>query len=460
MKLLTELKKYKRKNIVPMHMPGHKRKRCIKNDIPYHIDITEIDGFDNLHNPAGILKDCQSNATCLFNTKQTFFLVNGSTCGILASIKSVCDYGEKIILPKNCHKSVYHVIELLNLNSVFIPTYCDDNNITKDIKTEILEKIINENTDAKCVFITSPTYEGVISDIKRISEICHKHNILLIVDEAHGAHLFIENKSAIDMGADIVINSSHKTLPSLTQTAMLHICSDRVNTKTIQHNLSVFMSSSPSYILLCSLDECVHFLIKNGYKFYDRMLKNINWFKAKCKSLKHLKILENNDKFFDIDQSKIVILTSNSNITGSQLSEMLRKHKVELEMAYTNYAIAYATMFDTKNDFKKLYKALKKIDNILFLNNKLIYKQDFQPTLKYKIADALQMSKQKVNFEDCKDLICAEYVWIYPPGVPILVPGEVITIDKMNYIKHAIDTGLEIKSTNNSLPNEIFVVKT
>ena len=460
MKLLNKLKKYKRQNVIPFHMPGHKRKNFIKNELPYQIDITEIDGFDNLHNPSGILKECQDKATNLFNTKQTYFLVNGSTCGILAGIKTCCEFGDKIIMPKNCHKSVYHAVELLGLECVYINSNCDENNIVKDVLVTDIENLIKQNLDAKCVFITSPTYEGVISDIKSISEVCHKYNIPLIVDEAHGAHLFLENKSACDLGADIVINSSHKSLPSLTQTALLHVCSDRINLTEIQHNLSVFMSSSPSYVLLSSLDECVEFLINNGFKYYDKLLKNLEWFKNQCKDLKHLKILENNNQFFDLDQTKIVILTNYSNITGSQLSQLLRKYKIELEMAYTNYALAYATIFDTKNDFKKLLKALKKIDNNLTKQNKQVLKQDNSSVIVDKIYHTLKCEHEKVKFEKSLGKTCGEYVWIYPPGVPVLVPGEVITKEKFEYILYAINTGLEIKSTNNVLPNEIFVVKT
>ena len=460
MRLLIKLKKYTKKNIVAMHMPGHKRHGFAFSKIPYKLDITEIDGFDNLHNPEGILKHCQDKATKLYKTKQSFYLVNGSTCGILASIKSCCGYGDKIIMPKNCHKSVYHALELLNLNCVFIPTQTDENGIIKEVSLSQLTQLLEKNQDAKCVLITSPTYEGVISDIKLISKVVHKYNIPLIVDEAHGAHLFLQDKSAVNFGADLVVNSLHKTLPSLTQTALLHVCSNRVDIKTIRHNLAVFMSSSPSYILMSSIDECIEFLNKKGIKCFKRLTNNLDFFANQCKNLKHLKILSNQNSFFDLDNTKIVILTNKTNISGNQLSSLLRKHKIELEMAYTNYALAYATVFDRKKSFVKLYKALKKIDKNLTEATDNMALQNFQPELKLNITNALSLNNQMIKFKNCIGKICGEYVWIYPPGIPILVPGEVITKQVYDYIFHALQTGLDVKSSKSLLPDKINVLKT
>ena len=460
MRLYKLLKNYSKKNIVAMHMPGHKRRGFTFSRIPYKLDITEIDGFDNLHCPTGILKSCQEKASKLFKSNQSFYLVNGSTCGILASIKTCCDFGDKIIMPKNCHKSVYHAVELLNLKCVFIPTHTDKNNIFKDILLDDLKVLINENQDAKCVLITSPTYEGVISDIKNISQLVHEYNIPLIVDEAHGSHLFLENKSAVNNDADIVINSLHKTLPSLTQTAILHILSNRIDLNKLQHNLSIFMSSSPSYILMSSIDECVEYLNKKGRKSYLKLTKNLKWFKKECEKLQNLQILNNSKSdFFDLDLTKIVILTNNTNITGAQLLNFLREQKIELEMAYTNYALAYATIFDNKKSFKKLFNALKKIDKKILSQNNFVVLQNFETKSKLTVYEALSCKNEIINFEKCQNKTCAEYVWIYPPGIPILIPGQVITQDIYKYIEYAVKCGLEIKSSKKMLPDKINVIK-
>lgn len=265
MKLYSLLKKYSKKHVIAMHMPGHKRHKFLHNSLPYDIDITEIDGFDNLHNPNGILKERMELASKLYKTKRTYFLVNGSTCGILASIKSVCENGDEILIAKNCHKSVFHAVELMDLKCSFIPSHFDDETkIHLQIYPEDVDLCLKNNRGIKCVLITSPTYEGVISNIEKIAEVVHKYNIPLIVDEAHGAHLYLTNNSACQKGADIVINSLHKTLPSLTQTALLHICSDRIDTEKVSKSLSIFESSSPSYVLMASIDECITFMSKFG----------------------------------------------------------------------------------------------------------------------------------------------------------------------------------------------------
>ena len=460
MSIYKELKKYSKKNISAMHMPGHKRHNFLHNKLPYKLDITEIDGFDNLHSPNSLLKDAQQKLAKLYNSDSSFYLVNGSTSGILASIKACCSIGDKIITTRSCHKSVYHAIELLNLQAIFIPQNVSQDNIFCSINPNYLEKTLNENKDAKCVLITSPTYEGVISDIKTISNLCHKFNIPLIVDEAHGAHLFLLNKSAINHGADIVINSLHKTLPSLTQTACLHLNSKYVDKTKIQHTISIFNTSSPSYILMASIDECVDFLFKNGQKYMQKLQKNINYFLNLCKNLKFLKILDNsNNQFYDYDKTKIVILTTHANISGTELMDKLRQQKIELEMANINYALAYSTIFDTKKDLSKLYKALKTIDNSLQNSNKQIQTFDFNLNQNYQFPKSTYNISKQVDFKDSINQTCCEYVWIYPPGIPLLLPGEIISKQIYDYILYCKNCGLKINSTFGQIPGKINIIK-
>ena len=461
MRLYKLLKNYSKKNIVPMHMPGHKRRQnIIKNKIPYNIDITEIDGFDNLHNPQEILKDCIQKVTNLYKTKQSFYLINGSTCGILASIKCLCNIGDKIILPRNCHKSVYHIIELLNLNCVYLPVETDEHNIYKEINVNNFKKIIESNKDAKCVVLTSPTYEGVISDIKSISKICHKHKIPLIVDEAHGAHLYFNKKSAIYNGADIVINSLHKTLPSLTQTAVLHICSNLVDVEKMYSSLAIFESSSPSYILMSSIDECIEFLSKNGDKYYQRLNKNLSVFKNLIKNLKHLEIINytNKNNFFDFDETKIVICTSRTNINGFELMNLLRKNKIELEMSYSDYVIAMATIFDTKKNLIKFAKVLINIDKTLSFKEKEKCNNVILPNTAMSIYNAKLQPTKLVNLKNAIGNVCAEYVWAYPPGIPILVPGEVVTKQIYDYILHMKQNNITINCKSKNI-EKIYICK-
>ena len=220
--LFENLKEYSAKQVCPMHMPGHKRNMSLlSSDFPYDIDITEIDGFDNLHNAEGVLKDSQAKASKLFGSKASFYLVNGSTCGIISAIRSVTKCGDKIILARNCHKSVYNAVSICRLKTAYISLNLDSNClINQSISIKCVQNAIKQNPDAKVMLITSPSYDGVVSDIKSIAKLCRDNDIILIVDEAHGAHLGFNKylpTSAVSLGADIVIQSLHKTLPALTQ---------------------------------------------------------------------------------------------------------------------------------------------------------------------------------------------------------------------------------------------------
>ena len=457
------------KNNIPMHMPGHKRNaKLLNSKIPYEIDITEIEGFDNLHNPNGIIKESMDRAKSLYKSKKTFFSVNGSSAGNLAAIRAMTKKGDKIIVARNCHKSVYNAIELFQLKPVYIlPDYDEEYGIFASINAKKLKKIIEENQDASLVVITSPSYEGVISDIEKISEICHKNNIPLMVDEAHGAHLFLEGKSALNKGADIVVNSLHKTLPSLTQTAIINIQGNLVNEKEIERQLSIFQSSSPSYILLASIDECINFMTKKGDMLYQKYLNNLRAFSRELNHLKNLKVLcYGNDNLtkhkniFEFDGGKIVISCRGTNINGNDLIKILRnKYSIECEMASLDYVIAMTSLMDNKKSLKKLSKSIIQIDKTLSSRK---YKDKFKLELlqqKYTICECREKDKKQIDFSQSKDKISGEYVWIYPPGIPFIAPGEKIDENIIKYIKVLSENGFEIKSDNGTMPESITIVK-
>ena len=231
--LEQKLNELEQSDIYPFHMPGHKR-AFLPFANPYAIDITEIEGFDNLHHATGILQEAQQKAADLYGAKKTYYLVNGSTCGLLAAISAAVPRGEKILVARNCHKAVYHAMYLRQLVPVYL--YPEDTayGIQGQVTPQMVRKQLEQTPDIRAVVITSPTYDGVVSDIKNIADTVHAYGIPLIVDEAHGAHFgfspeFPEN--ATRLGADAVIMSVHKTLPAFTQTALLHLCSDRIAEK-------------------------------------------------------------------------------------------------------------------------------------------------------------------------------------------------------------------------------------
>ena len=472
-KLEEKLEKYFNENYFPMHMPGHKRNiKLLGEKLPYKIDITEIEGFDDLHHPKSIIKEIEEKAKKIYKSKKSFILVNGSTCGILAGIRSVVNYGDKVLVARNSHKSVYNAIEVNGLKPIYVLPKIDKYGINKNVEANDIEKILEKNKDIKLVIITSPTYEGVLSDIKAIVNIAHKYKVPVLVDEAHGAHLkFMENSNfeALNCGADIVIQSLHKTLPALTGTAILHIQGDLVKEENIRRELSIFETSSPSYILISSIDECLDLIERNGKKLFLDYQENLKYFYNEAKALKKLKVLgnellnNNNKKNIEeiekklYDFGKIVVITKNTNITGKELSDILRKdYKIEVEMASTYYIIAMTSICDNKESFERLLNASKEIDLKLkkvVEDNSASYEIQL-PKKEMTINEALNSKKFMLeNYKNLEGKISKEYIFAYPPGIPIITPGEVFDKNIINIIEKYMKANIELRSTFDKFPN-------
>lgn len=443
MTILEKLKKLNGRSF-PMHMPGHKRqaRTGYLRDLCAKLDITEIDGFDDLHNPHGIISEAQKNAASLWGAEESAFLVGGSTLGILAGIYSHVKRGDRVILARNCHKSVYHALELCGAVPEFIVPKTDKKTgICLSIDPRVVEKALAKFPDAKLVILTSPTYEGVISNIKSIATAVHKHGIPLLVDEAHGSHLGFNSHfsgGAVRAGADIVVQSLHKTLPSLTQTAIVHM-SGLCNKSALRRALGIFETSSPSYLLLASIDGCVNY-VKTHTAGFSKWAESLAYFERKAKSLKNLSIFRA-DGAFGIDPSKIVISTAACSINGFELMTILRdRYRIELEMASTSYAIAMTGMFDGRKSLGRLARALSRIDRKLSPAPEKVFKAATLPERAFTVHEALEMESNAVSSDTAAGSVSAEYVWAYPPGVPIILPGEVFSADviaKIDSLKSA-----------------------
>ena len=445
---------------IPMHMPGHKRNTALA---PYlkrlgaDLDITEIDGFDNLHAPCGIIYESMQKAAALRNSKSAFYLVGGTTAGILATVTAIVEQGDKVIVSRNCHKSVYNALELNDAEAVFVmPKIDTKTGISGSIGPCDIENAIKENPDAKLVILTSPTYEGVTSDIKGICQIAHKNNIPVLVDGAHGAHLgFSEDflPDNISLGADICVESLHKTLPSLTQTAVCYVNGNLVDCKKIADKLAVFQSSSPSYLLMASIDGCINLLEEKRAELFHDWNERLVYFYKKCSDLKNLKILENNGEFFGLDKTKIVILTKN----GPWLSDSLRNMGIECEMTAPGYVVAMTGMGDTKEMLSYLATCLLKIDNDA---SKWEETEDISiklPEKVMKIKDSKKKDHEWVEITESCGRISAGYVFAYPPGVPIIAPGEIISEEIKNLL--LIYTKADDRILQNIPGNKVKVVK-
>lgn len=460
--LAHELKKYTASEIYPFHMPGHKRNlpARIREGLERieELDLTELEESDNLHDPKGIIKAASEYAAEVYGAEKSYFLINGSSCGILAAIAACAgarEGGRLLLMAENAHICAYHALEITGARAEYIPVKkiqpqgIDSSVDPQEIK-ERLESLNIKGALPFALYLTSPSYEGVVSDIESIAKISHDFGLPLIVDEAHGAHLcFFDRygetgiKSALDLGADIVVQSLHKTLPALTQTAILHLNSKLVEKKSLEHMLRVFQSSSPSYILLSSIDLAVRYMQEKGREPVRRHLSMLEDFRAELSSLKHIEIWEAGEEVYRQDPSKLVITVKKSasgevlEAGGALMKNILKAEAgIELEMAARSYALAITSICDTKEGLQKLKRALFALDRCIeqFASEK-IRRERKGETKKEEEENRLRaMEGRKVR----------EYIYAYPPGIPILKPGEYLDKKKREEISAYIKEGIQI----------------
>ena len=479
--LLERLTEYAGSDAYPFHMPGHKR-REIPDGIPggfpdpYGIDITEIDGFDNLHHAEGILKDAMDEAAAIYGADRSWYLVNGSTCGILSAVFATTENGGKILTARNCHKAVYHAICLNRLEAEYLyPEEITEFGINGGIRAEDVRKALEKDamrcagnsgnvrgkiTKIQAVLITSPTYEGVVSDIRAIADAAHEYGIPLIVDEAHGAHLEYADqchsfpKSALEYGADIVIQSLHKTLPCFTQTAILHVKGKLVDQDRISRYLSMFQTSSPSYLFMAGMERCIRYMDGDGRNEMVRYEKRLEHFMERMEGLQVLEVLDREicGKYRTVagwDPSKIVVSTMRAeDFHGEELAETLRrKYHLEMEMTAPEYVIAMTSLMDTEEGFERLGTALLEIDGALrhcveseqqkekgeskgkkrCETPEATESKVSHPVRRTLICEAMDADTERTALQDTVGKVSAEFVYLYPPGIPIITPGEVFT---------------------------------
>ena len=467
--LYEKLINYGKSDFYGFHMPGHKRNgEIMENGLPYQIDITEIEGFDDLHHARELLKEAQERAARVYHAEETCYLINGSTSGILSGLLGCTHKGGRILAARNCHKSVYAAIYMHELDVEYIyPEYDEKTGLNGAIDADAVRRILLEDRNEHCgkttisaIVITSPTYDGVVSDIRRIADTVHEFGIPLIVDEAHGAHFgfhpyFPEN--ANQQGADVVIHSLHKTLPSLTQTALIHLNGNLINRERVRKYVHMLQTSSPSYVLMASMDECIRFLEReqDAFVLYQERLKKL---RRELKKLKKLQLVETNA----YDCSKIVISTINT-VKGQEIytgkllyEELLTSYHLQMEMASREYVLAMTSVCDTEEGFRRLKEALFQIDESL--ERKEIDNTSMElPRLQrvYTSAEAENLSEEKSNVEillpkECQERISLEYAYVYPPGIPLIVPGERISKKAVELLQLYEKSGFDIEGLKQS----------
>ncbi|AGK95255.1 aminotransferase class I/II-fold pyridoxal phosphate-dependent enzyme [Clostridium pasteurianum] len=444
--LVEGIIKYLRENNSMLCMPGHKSGRGFKNtDVGKELyenfikaDITEVDGVDNLHHPEGIIKEAENMLRDFYGSKKSYFLVNGSTSGNLAMIFSCLREGEKVIVERNCHRSIFNGIIMRKLKPVYIKNKIYNKfNAPLSIDEDYLIDLFDNNLDAKAVIITYPNYYGVCCNLKFIVKEAHKRGIKVLVDSAHGAHFGAHNElpqHAVNLGGDFVVMSSHKTLPSLTQTAYLHIGQD-IDTEKVDFYVSAFLSTSPSYMLMCSMDYARYYLQEKGTSEYKKLIDLCNYYREKINLIEGFHIISREDLQNNIDVTRY-ILNVKDGLSGYKLYEYLKSKKIQPEMCDGNNVILIFSTFNTEEEFELLYKSLLdcKLEAIKLRNFHII--ESGIADMKIMPFEAVEKEYRLIHYSKAQGELCRDSIVPYPPGIPIILPGEIINKNTIKAIEY------------------------
>jgi len=459
--IYQELVKLSESDMYPLHMPGHKRNlESTPLKGAFRCDITEIDDFDNLHDESGIILEAEKRANDFYGADETYFLVNGSTSGVLSAVSAAVPDGGMVLAARGSHKSFYNAAYLRHLDIEYLPVKMIDKYGIFDgynageVKTALDD--LKRKPDA--VFITSPTYEGKCSDVKGIAKICHEKKIPLIVDAAHGAHFGLGEgipESAVKAGADIVIHSLHKTLPSMTQTALIHVQGDIVSKALLKRFLRIYQSSSPSYVLMASIDLCIKELLENKDLYVRKLLEFRKRLDQGTKDCKKVRIIGTNELE---DPSKVLVFVDSGEMTGHELYDILREeYGLQLEMAGERYALAIITGWDKDEGIDRFLQAICEIDKRLKKSRPLesdgAVKSLF-PKREMPLYKAWDMETEAVELDKAIGRISGDFVNLYPPGIPMIVPGEVIDEHLLDQIRGCIEQGLNIQGISDAKTTE------
>ena len=438
---------------VSFHMPGHKGSRIYKEngygsflENIIDCDITEIPGADNLFQAEDIIAETMKKYKNLYDAEQSYLLVNGSSGGLIAAVLASVRHGGKLVMARNCHKSLFNVLALGDIEPVYaFPETEKEYGILGEVTAAEIARCLDENPDADAVVLPSPNYYGICSDVTAIAEEVHKRGKILIVDQAHGAHLkFFEKfgdgvvescrtfpKSAESSGADLVINSVHKTLASFTQSAVLNLCSDRVNKYVLEDKLQTIESSSPSYPMMASLDINADLLADRGAALMKAWADNLDWFYEEAKTIPGLRVMD----IPSLDRTKLNIDMSAYGINGNQLEEMLMEKGIFVELVTGNIVMCMTGIGNRREDFQRLIDELRHISTIYSLLPQ--DQQKPQPAaLTRKLGRAsVPRTKVFVPVDEAEGRVCASSIIPYPPGIPMACPGDVIDREVIEYVK-------------------------
>ena len=472
---------YANENKISYHTPGHKHGKGIAKNFRqfvgekvFRLDLSVMSEVDSLHEPSTVIKEAQVLAAQAYGADYSFFLVNGTTGGNQAMILSVCDPGDKIIIPRNAHKSVISAVILAGAEPVYImPKIDPGTDLILNLTPEQVEEACRQHPDAKAVLVTNPTYFGLTTDLEAIADIVHRYDKIFLVDEAHGGHLHFHSglpKSAIDSGADMCVQSTHKHLAALSQGSMLHVKGVRVDIMRLKTTLQMLQTTSPSYIILASLDISRYQMVHEGEQILTDVIKMCEDARSEINKIPGLSCLtrETAQKFpsLDLDVTKLTVSTKGLPCLGYDMAKILNsEYDIQTEMSDFQNVLLFVSGGNTPKEMKKFVAALRKIVvdyKDMFINQKKrksILFPHFIPHKEVNPREALTKLTRKIPFKRSVGKICAEIVCPYPPGIPVLCPGEVITQEIYTYLMNVLDSGARINGQSDARLQTIKVLE-
>ncbi len=477
--LFSGLLAHAKKNPVQFHIPGHKKGTGIDpefrqfiGDNALSIDLINIGPLDDLHHPKGMIKQAQDLAAEAFGADHTFFSVQGTSGAIMTMVMAVCGPGDKIIVPRNVHKSVMSAIVFSGAIPVFIHPEIDrELGISHGITTDSVEKALEQHPDAKGVLVINPTYFGISADLKKIVEIAHSYDVPVLVDEAHGVHIHFHDElpmSAMQAGADMAATSVHKLGGSMTQSSILNVKEGLVSIKHVQSILSMLTTTSTSYLLLASLDAARKQLATQGKELIDRTIRLADSIRKRINEIDHLycvgEEILGSKATFDYDPTKLIISVKDLGITGHEVEKWLReRHNIEVELSDLYNILCIITLGDTEYEGNLLVNALKELaeecEHRAEKSEPLEVLLPEIPVLALTPRDAFYAETEVIPFAESEGRIIAEFIMVYPPGIPIFIPGEIITKENLHYIKENIEAGLPVQGPEDDEIKTIRVIK-
>jgi arginine decarboxylase len=474
--LLNTLQKSAQKPHAAFYAPGHKQGQGINQNIAnllgknvFQADLPELPELDNLFAPEGVIEQAQQLAATTFGAEKTWFLINGSTCGIIAAILATCGTGDKIILPRNSHQSAIAGLVLSGAMPIFLnPEYDPATGLAYSITPESLQQTLKQHSDTKAVMLLHPTYQGVCGDLKAIARITHQYNIPLLVDEAHGAHFAFHPDlppSALSAGADLTVQSTHKVLSAMTQASMLHIQGKRICDRRINKALQLLQSTSPSYLLLASLDAARQQMAAEGKELMSRTLALATQARNSLAEISHLSILKpmSRSGFKYLDPTRLTVNISQLGITGFEVDEILHNELgVTCELPLLQHLTFIISLGNTTKDIEKLIHAFKTISPSPHrpisssLHRPFTPHRPISPLLPREAYFAPTVT---IPIQEASDRLCAELICPYPPGIPVLMPGEIITTKAIDYLQQILVAGGIITGCNDPTLKTIQIIK-